>query len=258
MKLFLQYWKMSIHSQISYKKDFAAELMVWFFYSSVPFFALSLLLERFGRIGNLSIGQIAVLYGISQISYDLARMVGRGFDNFSEIVFSGDFDLFYIRPLGILCQVFASDLFLRRMAGILQGCALVLYGVEKLRLFSPLNFAEMILIIFSAFFMYLAFFILRASLTLVTLRENVFIGYLFDLVSQTGYFPIHLLKNPIRFILTYLLPVGLCIYYPVMNLLLGWHTSRYLFLSMAVSFSVFMVSLLLFSLGRRHYQSINN
>lgn len=256
--LFLDFWKISIKSQMSYKKDFWVELFVWFLYSVIPFFTLALMLEKYGEIGGLTIGEIAVLYGISQLSYDLARMVGRGFDHFSEMVMSGDLDVFFIRPLGILYQIMVSELFLRRLSGIVQGTILIVIGGVSVHLFSLEGVAEIFVIIFSATVMYLALLIINAAFTFVTLKGNVLIGYFIDLTSQTGYYPLPALKNPIKFILMYIIPIGMCIYYPVMSVITAKNQLKSIGTSVAISTGTMAIAIVLFLLMRKEYRSANN
>lgn len=256
--LALEFWKLSIKSQISYKKDFIVELIIWFFYSSIPFFALSLMLQKYSSIGNLSIGEVAILYGVSQVSYDIARMIGRGFDNFTDIVMSGDFDLYYIRPISIIYQILFSEIFLRRLAGIFQGFLLIIYGIAKLNVFSKVNCLLFLLITFITVIMFLSFFIINASITLLTIKENLFFSYFLDLTSQVGYYPLTFLKNPIRFIITYFIPIGLCVYYPVITLINHGNVLSKLALSSFISGLLMVFAICLFNFCKKYYRSVNN
>ncbi len=256
--LALEFWKLSVKSQISYRKDFIVELIIWFFYSIVPFFALSLMLQKYSLIGNLSIGEVAILYGVSQVSYDVARMIGRGFDNFTDLVMGGDFDLYYIRPISILYQILFSDIFLRRLAGIFQGILLVIYGIGKLNIFSIVNCLLFVLIILITVIMFLAFFIINASITLLTIKENVFLSYLLDLTSQIGYYPMNLLKNPIKFVITYIIPIGICVYYPVITIIYNENILPKIIISALTSGTFIILAIWLFDFCKKYYRSVNN
>ena len=254
--MIFSYWRISILAQLTYKKDFLVEIIVWFLYSTIPFLSLTLLLQKFVYLGRFSIYHIAVLYGLSQMSYDIARMFGRGFDNFADTIMSGDFDIYYIRPLSILFQILANDIFLRRIAGILQGAIILAWGLTKLQMLSSLF--QIILIVFIGSLMYMGLFIFNSSLILLTIKENSFVSYLIDLSVQVGYYPIDLIKNPLKTILTFILPIGLCIYYPVCSVFDGNGYFYRMAFSGLTSLIVLFFSIVFFHLSKRKYISVNN
>lgn len=257
IRTYLCLLKLSICAQTQYKRDFIIESIIWFVYSLVPFVSLSFLLEKFNTIGTLSLYQVAILYGTSQISYDFARMFGRGFDNFAKIVLNGDFDTFYIRPLSIIGQVFASDLFLRRLSGIIVGAMVCIWGIVKLNVICPLIIGGIVVVVCSAILMYLGLFILNSAMILITVKDSPFSSYMIDIAAQSGYYPLDSIKNPLKSIFTFVIPIGCCIYYPICDLLNTSSFTRCI-TGLLIGASLFSISIVVFNLCRKKYLSVNN
>lgn len=250
--------KNDILSQISYKKDFILQLIVWSIYTFLPFLSIVLLIENFGEIQGYTTHHIAIFYGIVTISYDFARMVARGFDNFSSLLISGDLDLFYIRPQPILIQVFGSSIFLRRLSGILQGLVILMWGLIP----SGVDFCLwciILSIICATIILYIALLIIYSTICFYTIKDNLFSDLVIDTSVSLSYYPMDAFKKPLRFIFTYMIPVACCIYYPLQPVLLY---ARVSWARMAFSWlcagGMLLISIILFQYGLRRYKSVNN
>lgn len=256
--LYIDFLKISLLAQISHKNDLIFEIGIWSLYSFAPFFSLVLLLQRYAVIGDLTIHEIAVLYGSTICAYDIARMFGRGFDNFFSNVHDGTLDVFYLRPLPIVYQIFASEFFLRRLAGVTQGIAILCWGLAKLVLLGPYTILRCCISIVAAVFLYWAFFVLNASLTLVTSRENRIVGFFFDLTSQMGYYPVERLGKILRALLVHIFPISSCIYFPLRSMLRGEPQMERFAIAILVGLAFFILSLQIFECCRSFYTSVNN
>lgn len=114
MGIYKEYIKNDIRSQLNYPVDFLIQLVIWSICSFLPFIALYALFIKFKNIGNWKIYEYAMLYSVIVLSYDFARMIGRGFDDFHTLVQNGDIEIFLIRPHPLVLQVFASKFFFKK------------------------------------------------------------------------------------------------------------------------------------------------
>lgn len=262
MKYLWQVYKLCIKndilSQISYKRDFVLQLIVWSIYTCLPFLSIVLLIENFGDIHGYTTYHIAIFYGVVTISYDFARMVARGFDNFSALLISGDLDIFFIRPQPILIQVFGSSVFLRRLSGILQGLVILIGGLIPYGVDVCLWIA-VLLIMSATIVLYIALLIIYSAICFYTIKDNLFSELVIDTSVSLSYYPMEAFKKPLRSIFTYIIPVACCIYYPLQQMLLNahiaWHRIAF---SWFCAGSMLIISILLFHCGLRKYKSVNN
>lgn len=256
--LYFDYIKISSIAQLSHKEAFFTELLIWSLYSLTPFLSLLLLLQKYATIAGMNIYQIAVLYGVTIFSYDLARMFGRGFDNFSSCLYDGSLDVFYVRPLPIIYQIFSSEIFFRRLAGVSQGFLISTWGMFHLHAITPFNIIKIFIVAFSTVMLYCGLFILNASLSLFTSRENIFVGFFIDITSQMGYYPLEKINILLKIILVYIFPVGTCVYFPISDIVSHPQNTFSTFISFIIGGFFLFISLVVFDKSRKCYVSVNN
>ena len=110
-----------VRSQMQYRASFAMQTLGNFLASCVDFLGIAALFSSFGALQGWSLYEVAVLYGIVNLSFALAEGIGRGFDVFARTIREGNFDRVLLRPRGTLFQVLASRLEISRVGRLLQG-----------------------------------------------------------------------------------------------------------------------------------------
>jgi len=106
----------------------------------VEFSSLALVFDRFGSIRGWTLGEVAFLYGMVEISFALMDMLFAGFDPpyFGQYVRRGTFDQLLLRPVNITVQVMGSALELKRLGRIVLGMG-ILYKDPAFFIFDPTN-----------------------------------------------------------------------------------------------------------------------
>ncbi len=108
------YYRLVKNDFLSQKNDiqaFRVNIVIWFIYSCIPLFTITILLEKFKNLGGYSVFEIALFYSVLGFSYDFARMIGRGFDNFQKLIINRDIEIYLTRPYSVLFQVIANNFF---------------------------------------------------------------------------------------------------------------------------------------------------
>ena len=121
-----------IRSQLQYRLSFWLNLVGNVLITFLDFAAILVLFNRIDALGEWSVAEVALLYGLSAIAFALTDLVIGHLDLLPTMVRSGDFDLVLIRPLGSLFQVVASDFSMRRIGKALQGAAVLAYALVAL------------------------------------------------------------------------------------------------------------------------------
>ena len=121
-----------VRSQMQYRASFAMQTLGNFLASCVDFLGIAALFSSFGALQGWSLYEVAVLYGIVNLSFALAEGIGRGFDEFARTIREGNFDRVLLRPRGTLFQVLASRLEISRVGRLLQGAAVLALGLTGL------------------------------------------------------------------------------------------------------------------------------
>lgn len=258
LKIYILLIKNDIKSQIRYPLDFTIQIFIWFIYSFIPMIGLYILFERFGSIGQWGMYHIGYSYGIINFGYDLARMLGRGFDNFHKYTVDGSLDTLLIRPISLKLQIMGNDFFLRRVSGLINYTLIVIISILKLR--SSIDFSLQviilitILLIISVSIFFIGLLIVYASSCIFTVHRNIISDLLVDNLVKISYFPLNYINKVLRFLLFYVIPIGIIAYYPIKTILFG-NSYIELVLSIFLSLSISNICLFLtskifdFSLG---------
>src|SRR2546423_14338654 len=89
--------------------------------TGIDFLGIWALFSRFGSLRGWRLPEVALFYGVTNVAFAIAEAFGRGFDQFSNLVKSGDFDRLLLRPRGTAFQVAGMELQLMRCGRLIQG-----------------------------------------------------------------------------------------------------------------------------------------
>jgi ABC-2 type transport system permease protein len=116
-----------LRSQMQYRTAFLLDILSTGLGNSFYFAGIYLIFQRFGSIAGWTIGEIAFLAGMAELSFGTMDMLFSGFDPdyFSAMVRLGQFDQVMLRPINITAQVFGARFLTRRLGRILEGVVIL-------------------------------------------------------------------------------------------------------------------------------------
>src|SRR5207237_5623063 len=94
----------------------------------IDFLAVWALFSRFGSLRGWRLPEVAILYGMAHTAFALAEGFGRGFDTFSAMVKSGEFDRILLRPRSTALQIAGQELQAMRVGRLLQALVILWWG----------------------------------------------------------------------------------------------------------------------------------
>ena len=130
--LYLRYISVSFKSQMQYKVSFWLQVIGQLLVTAVEFFGVWALFSRFNSIGTWTLNEVALFYGTINISFACADALGRGFDSFSTIIKSGDFDRLLVRPRTTALQLLGKEFTLKRIGRFFQGMVVMSHQSQAL------------------------------------------------------------------------------------------------------------------------------
>jgi ABC-2 type transport system permease protein len=134
IRLYIQFVRLSIRSQMVYKASFIFGSIGHFFITVIEFVGILALFDRFGGINGWTLPEIALFYGTVNASFALAESFGRGYDLFSHQVVSGRFDRLILRPRSFMLQLMGVEVQLIRVGRLLQGLAIMIWACVTLHI----------------------------------------------------------------------------------------------------------------------------
>ena len=261
LTLYSKYLGISVRGQMQYRAAFLLMSVGHFITTGVEALGVWALFDRFGDLTPWTLGQVAVFYGMVNVSFALTDALTRGFDTFgSTNVVTGDFDRLLVRPRTTALQVAGLEFPLFRVGRLLQGLLVLGFGVVvadvDLTIWSVclLLFAMLATALFFA-----ALLIIQATVTFWTTESLEIMNTLTYGGTETAQYPLAIYRDSFVKFFTYVIPLGCVTYFPIVGVLgvedpLG---SGRLFqvLSPLAGFAFFALALSIWTIGVRRYKS---
>lgn len=128
LALYGRYLALSLRSQLQYRASLVMQIIGQLLVTGIEFLAIWALFDRFGSLGGWSMAQIALMYGMVDVSFAVADAMARGFDTFGQMVQSGSFDRVLLRPRGTVLQLLGHELTLKRVGRFTQGLVVLCWA----------------------------------------------------------------------------------------------------------------------------------
>lgn len=254
------YYRASIRGQMQYKASLLLLTLAHLLATGIDLLGLAVLFAHFGQLRGWTLAEVAIFYGITNAAFSLADAVGTGFDRFGTLVKSGRFDRLLLRPRSTALQLAAQELTLRRSGRLLQALVALVAGTVWLGLrWTPLKLALGATAVMGAACVFVGLLVVQATLAFWTTESLEVMNTMTYGGVQAMQYPVTIYDGWFRKVFTYMVPLALTCYYPVLAILeradplggppwLGW-------LSPLVGPLSCAGALLLWRLGERHYAS---
>lgn len=260
MRLFFKLASVSIRSQMQHKASFFMLCLGYFFASLLGILGIWVLFDRFKMVEGWTFSEVCILYGIVHIGFSIAECFARGFDNFDLMVKHGHFDRVLLRPLGTLFQVATSQIQPMRLARLVQGLLVLLWGLKNFDYtFADCTTFAILIIILSICAnacLFYGLFILQAVLAFWTTETLELCNITTFGGVECSQYPLSIYPAEFRLFFTFVIPLAFVSYYPV-AILLGHETWSFLwaFIFPLVGILFLFLSCILWQRGVRKYTS---
>lgn len=255
MRLYFYYVSVNIRSTMQYKASFILTAIGQFLVSFTIFLGIFFMFQRFSKVEGFTYSEVLLCFAIMLMEFSLAEMFARGFDQFSGMVKTGEFDRILVRPRNEIIQVLGSKFELTRIGRMMQAVVMFIYGIVKSEI--TWSFSKILTVVFmlaGGTAVFTALFLIYAALCFFTLDGLEFMNIFTDGAREFGKYPVGVYGEKVLLFTTFLIPYALVQYYPLLYIL-GRRTELvYMFLPLLACW--FLVPALLFwKFGVRHYKS---
>jgi ABC-2 type transport system permease protein len=258
--LYFRYISMIFRSQMQYRASFIMMALGNFLIQFVEFVGIWVLFSRFGTLKGWSIAEMALFYGLMNISFAMALGIGRGFDSFATQVVSGDFDRILLRPRTTFLQVLAHDFRLIRVGRLLQGLVVLIWGLNNLTIVWSLPKAILLVTsVLSGVMLFLGLLVIQAAWCFWSTQSLEVMNSFTDGGVETARWPISIYNHWFVRVFIFIIPLAFVNYFPLIAILdrtdvlnsprwVGW-------VSPLAGALFLIVSLIFWRFGVRHYRS---
>lgn len=255
MRLFGKYLLILLKSQMQYRASFLLLSFGQFLIPFTVFAGLYFLFERFGQIEGWTFYEVALIFGIIHMAFALAECLSRGFDMFSTLVVSGEFDRLLVRPRGTVLQVLGSKFEFTRIGRLLQSSIVLAWAVSGLSVeWTAWKIIVVILMIASGAVIFTGIFMIMAALCFWTIQGLEVANVFTDGGREMAQYPLSIYQKWVTRFFTFVIPFG-CVNYLPLLYVLDRTDSYWNSLAPLAGFAFLLPCWLVWRFGVRHYRS---
>jgi ABC-2 type transport system permease protein len=216
LQLYRSYVKVSFRSQMQYRASFALRSLGHFLVTGTEFLGFVALFQRFGQIQGWTLPQMGLFYGMISIAFATTEAVFRGFDVFPNLIRSGDFDRYLVRPRSTALQVLGQDFQFLRLGRFSQALIVLFWSAGRLSVvWSPANVTLLLGGIAGGVCLFAGLFVLQATMCFWTTESLEILNCTTYGGVETAQFPVSIYRGWFRAIFTFVIPLATINYFPI-------------------------------------------
>ncbi|MBQ4320788.1 MAG: ABC-2 family transporter protein [Oscillospiraceae bacterium] len=253
--LYLKSLLIHLKGQMQYKMSFVFLLIGQFLTAFSAFLTIYVLMQRFHTVKGFTYPQVLLCFAVVLLSFSLAECFFRGFDTFSGIIANGQFDRILVRPRSAVYQVLCAKIELTRLGRLLQAVLVMVYAIPHSGvIWTADKIGVLVLMILGGVAVFSALFVLYAGICFFTIEGLEFMNIFTDGGREFGSYPISVFGESVLKFCTYVIPLALFQYYPLLWLLDMTDKVFYAFTPL-IGALFWLPALLVWRLGVKNYVS---
>lgn len=255
LRLYMKYFTMHVKSILQYKKSFLLTAIGQFLTSFTMFLGVYFMFQRFSLVEGFTYSQVLLCFSIALIEFSIAECFARGFDTFSSMLGNGEFDRIMVRPRNEIFQVLGSKIEFTRVGRLLQAVVMLVYGIKSSGImWTGDKIAVLLFMIAGGTVVFTGIFIVYAALCFFTTENLEFMNIFTDGAREYGKYPISIYGKRVLQFCTFIIPLALVQYYPLLYLI-GRESKDWYFFAPLVACLFFLPCLIIWKTGLKHYKS---
>lgn len=228
------------------------KLMRFFFF----LFFLVLVIGKTHSVGGYTLWEIVFFFATFNLIDTVPQMLLRSVYRFRSQVVNGNFDFYLVQPISPLFRAIFGGSDLLDFPVTIGIIAFIIYSGFHLPHLTVLSTIIYLVLVFNAFLIALAFHIFVVALGAATTEVDSTIMLYRDL-TQMGRVPITIYQQGVSFLLTFVVPVGIMMTFPV-QALLGSLSGQLILYSFVFGVGFLLLSLLAWRTALQHYSSASS
>ncbi|MEV0972184.1 ABC transporter permease [Microtetraspora glauca] len=213
------YWvlqRATMRGALQYRLNTVISVVTGAVYQGSGFAFVWVVMHTFPSMGGWSLREIAFLYGLRLTAHALCMLPLSSLIGLEWLVREGELDRVLLRPLNPLVQVMTKRMGMGQVGDLLTGVVLLIVAAP------PWNLAMIgfcVPAVVGGALVEASFHLSLSSLSLRMLDTRALRGFLDDVFSKFGSYPMSVFGGVTQWVLTFVLPVAFVAYMPASVLL---------------------------------------
>jgi len=201
---------------MQYRASFLIRAGVDFLVVVADFLPIYFLVRKFGLLQGWSLAELALLYGMVEVSWATIEGALRGFEHFGSYLIQGELDRWLLRPRGVILQVAAHWFEIRKVGRIAQG-ALVLSVAAAILGLDAVALAWVVIGVLGGSLFFAGVVIAGAATQFWTLGETAELQNMLTYGGSAALsYPVSIYSQWFRRVVTYGIPLAFVNYFPAL------------------------------------------
>lgn len=250
----------AIKSRMEYRGTFLIFMVTLIIFYSAQVLTIGLVVNRFKAIGGWTMGEMAFLYSLLILSQGLVSSAFNGLIDFNTQVRDGLYDRTLVRPLSPLVQVIMNGFEISGIAHIVMGIGSFFLANSLLNIkWNTLNILVFIFVVLGGSLILAGIRIIIASIAFRAINNSSLVHLFVYSSREFLLYPLNIYTGGVKFLLTFLIPLGFINYYPAHFFLdkssEGLFSPYFIFATFPVGVLLFTLSLFIWKWGESFYES---
>ena len=255
MALYQKYFSIHIKSEMQFKLSFFLVTAGQFLTAFSTFLGIYFMFLRFNTIAEFKYEEVLLCFATMTMAFSLAELFGSGLLNLPRMLGNGEFDRILVRPCSPVFQVVASKVDSSRLGLFVQAIIVLCYTIPISGVVWTWDkIVTLVLMITCGFLVFMSLCLVQASFSFFTIEGLEFMNILTYGGKEFGRYPYSIYGKDILKFLTFVIPLALFQYYPLLYLL-GIEQSKLYMLSPLISLLFIAPCYMFFRFGLRHFKS---
>ncbi|MEN3272806.1 MAG: viologen exporter family transport system permease protein [Actinomycetota bacterium] len=219
VELWLRLAHTKLRAEMQYRTSFVLVVAMTFVFSFLDFAAVWVIFANLNAMAGWTFADVALLYGTSGVSFNLANVLVAGVDVAAAHIRAGTFDILLLRPVGTIVQLSAADIELKRVGRVAQGAVILVVAMATVDVtWTPVRLAMLGVILVAGFAIFGAIWVVAASLGFWTVDNRQIANSVTYAGNKLTQFPLDVFAGWLRGVVL-LLPLAFVNYLPIARLL---------------------------------------
>lgn len=255
MKFYRSLFLINLKAQMQYKLSLFMTSFGQFLTAFATYFSLDFVLRQVNAVDRFTYGQTALCFAVIMVAFSLGEAVGGGLAVFPRMVNQGEFDRILTRPRNPVLQIIVPNFDFTRVGLFLQGLLVLALAIPVSGIvWTPLRVLTLVLMLLCGSVLFFCLFLFKASFCFFTMNSLDFLNIFTYGARQFGRYPFSVYGKTILYLLTFVIPLALVQYWPLLYLI-GEKTGPLYVLTPLLSLLFILPCWALFRFGIRHYKS---
>lgn len=214
MRCFVRLQTMNVKSRAAYAMDTWMEMVLFALAQGAGLAFLWVVFTKIHAVGGWTLAEVAFLYGLLLMSMALYRLGFQGVRDTGMMILDGTFDQVLTKPRSVMLILSCRRANMNGLGDLLMGLAFVLFAAAELDYtWTPARICQLLLVVVSSNAIMTAVMMAQAATCFWLVRFTVLHELIIALRHYCLY-PLTIYGVVIRILLSSLVPLAFCSYYP--------------------------------------------